>query len=149
MRSVQAIGALVVVALMAACAHQAPVAQLRLLNRIFTNVQTASQPLFDDLAAAERRQGQEVAMSRARPQVEVPAVRVLGRGAQLDLRARGQEVTIYETLQGLEVKRQEGCWYLFPDYRLFRQFKFTAPWNMPTSFSFERQQSYCPRIAVA
>jgi hypothetical protein len=57
MRSVQALVTLLVMALAAACAHQAPVAQVQLLSRAFTNVQTASQPLFDDLAAAERRQG--------------------------------------------------------------------------------------------
>jgi hypothetical protein len=74
MRSVQAILALVVVPLAAACAHQAPVAQVQLLSRAFTNVQTASQPLFDDLAAAECRQGQEVAVSRAHPDVDAPAV---------------------------------------------------------------------------
>jgi transposase InsO family protein len=75
---------------------------------------------------------------------------VLGRSAQLDARLCGQEVTIYETLQGMEVKTQEGRWYLFPEYRLFRQLKFTAPWNMPASFAFERQQGYyCPFIAVA
>jgi hypothetical protein len=61
-------------ALAAACARQAPVAQVQLLGRAFTDVQTASQPLFDDLAAAERRQGQEVAVGRAHPQVDAPAV---------------------------------------------------------------------------
>jgi transposase InsO family protein len=70
------------------------------------------------------------------------SIRVLGRGAQLDENASGQEVTMYETLQGLEVKTQEGRWYLFPDYRRFRQLKCTAPWNMPASFAFERQQGY-------
>jgi hypothetical protein len=74
MRSVQTIVVLVVVALAAACAHQAPVEQVQLFSRAFTNVQTASQPLFDDLAAAERRQGQEVAVSRAHPQVAAPDV---------------------------------------------------------------------------
>jgi transposase InsO family protein len=78
------------------------------------------------------------------------SIRVLGRSAQLDERACGQNVTMYETLQGLEAKTQEGRWYLFPDYQRFRQLSFTAPWNMPTSFSFERQQGYyCPFIAVA
>jgi len=78
------------------------------------------------------------------------SIRVLGRSAQVDERACGQNVTMYETLQGLEAKTQEGRWYLFPDYQRFRQLSFTAPWNMPTSFSFERQQGYyCPLIAVA
>jgi transposase InsO family protein len=77
------------------------------------------------------------------------AMRVLGRPAQLDGRLGGQEVTVYETLRGLEAETQEGRWYLFPDYQRFRQLSFTAPWNMPASFSFERCQGYCPRIAVA
>jgi hypothetical protein len=78
------------------------------------------------------------------------SIRVLGRSAQLDERACGQEVTLYETLQGLEAKTQEGRWYLFPDYQRFRQLGFTAPWDMPASFAFERQQGYyCPLIAVA
>ncbi|HEX2279188.1 MAG TPA: DDE-type integrase/transposase/recombinase, partial [Candidatus Tectomicrobia bacterium] len=68
------------------------------------------------------------------------SLRVLGRSAQLDERACGQEVTLYETLQGLEVKTQEERWYLFPDYQRFRQLSCTAPWNMPASFAFERQQ---------
>ena len=78
------------------------------------------------------------------------AIRVLGRSAQLDVRVSGQEVTIYETLRGVEAKTQEGRWYLFPDCRLFRQLKCTAPWNMLASFAFEKQQRYyCPLNAVA
>jgi hypothetical protein len=56
---------------------------------------------------------------------------------------------MYETLRGLEVKTPEGAGISFPDYRVFRQLSFTAPWNMPASFSFERQRGYCPLIAVA
>ena len=64
------------------------------------------------------------------------SIRVLGRSAQLDARLCGQDVTRYETLRGMEAQTQEGRWYLFPDYRLFRQLKCTAPWNMPASFAF-------------
>ena len=78
------------------------------------------------------------------------AIRVLGRPAQLDDRLGGQAVTVYETLRGLAAETQEGRWYLFPDYQRFRQLSCTAPWNMPGSFSFERQQGYyCPLNAVA
>jgi transposase InsO family protein len=77
------------------------------------------------------------------------SIRVLGRGAQLDESACGQGVTLYETLQGLEATTQEGRWYLFPDYQRFWQLSSTAPWDMPASFSFERQQGYRPLIAVA
>ena len=86
-----------------------------------------------------------------RQQVNVDgSIRVLGRPAQLDDRLGGQAVTVYETLRGLEAETQEGRWYLFPDYQRFRQLSCTAPWHMPGSFSFERQQGYyCPFIAVA
>jgi transposase InsO family protein len=78
------------------------------------------------------------------------SIRVLGRSAQLDGRLCGQEVTSYETLRGMEAQTQEGRWYLFADYRLFRQLNCTAPWKMPASFAFERQQGYyCPLNAVA
>ena len=77
------------------------------------------------------------------------SIRVLGRSAQLDVAAREQEVTMYETWQGLEVKTPEGGWYLFPDYQVFRQLSCTAPWHMPASCSFERCQGYGPRMAVA
>jgi hypothetical protein len=77
------------------------------------------------------------------------SIQVLGRPAQLDGRLCGQEMTMYETLRGLEAKTQEGRWYLFPDYQRFRQLSFTSPWNMPASFSFGTCQGYCPRIAVA
>jgi hypothetical protein len=77
------------------------------------------------------------------------SIRVLRRSAQLDGKACGQEVTMYETLRGLEARTQEGRWYLFADYQRFRQLSLTAPWNMPASFSFERQQGYCPFMAVA
>lgn len=65
MRSVKTIVTIVVVALAAACAYQAPVEQVQLFRQAFTNVQTASQPLFDDLAAAERDLGKRVAVSDA------------------------------------------------------------------------------------
>ena len=77
------------------------------------------------------------------------AIRVLGRSAQLDESACGQEVTLYETLQGLEAKTQEGRWYLFPDYQRFRQLSFTAPWDMPASFSFEKQQGTTVRSLLS
>jgi hypothetical protein len=78
------------------------------------------------------------------------ALRVLGRSAQLDGSACEQEVTMYETLRGLEAKTQEGRWYLFSDYQRFRQLSFTAPWHMRAGFAFERQQGYCcPLNAVA
>jgi hypothetical protein len=49
-----------------ACAAPAPVEDVQLFNRAFVNVEAASQPLFDDLAVAERRLGRENAMTRAR-----------------------------------------------------------------------------------
>src|SRR5262249_2669774 len=78
------------------------------------------------------------------------SIRVLGRSAQVDERACGQNVTMNETLQGLEAKTKEGRWYKMQDYKRFRQLSFSDPWHSPPSVSFERQQGYyCPLIAVA
>jgi hypothetical protein len=55
----------------------------------------------------------------------------------------------HATLRGLEVKTQEGRWYLFSAYQVFRQLSRTASWNMPASFWFEKCQGYCLRMAVA
>lgn len=52
--------------LTAACAPTPPVEAVRLFNDAVSNANTASQPLFDDLATAERRQGQLVAIERAK-----------------------------------------------------------------------------------
>lgn len=48
-----------------ACATAPPVEQVQLFNRAFVNVQAASQPLFDDLAIAERRAGRDNAVAKA------------------------------------------------------------------------------------
>jgi hypothetical protein len=58
--------ALTVLALLAAgCAQPAPVEEVRQFAQAFANVQAASQPLFDDLAAAERDLGQRDAVRAA------------------------------------------------------------------------------------
>ena len=44
----------------------APVQDVRFFNTAFTEFSEASQPLFDDLAMAERRQGKEAAEAKAR-----------------------------------------------------------------------------------
>ena len=49
----------------ASCAV-APVQEVRLFNNAFITFHEASQPLFDDLAIAERRQGQTVAEANAK-----------------------------------------------------------------------------------
>lgn len=54
-----------VLLLSAGCA-MAPVQEVRFFNTAFTDFNEASQPLFDDLAIAERRQGKEVAEAKAR-----------------------------------------------------------------------------------
>jgi transposase InsO family protein len=113
------------------------------ITRLQEQTENASASILDQLEryAVYRMGRQRVKMDGS--------IRVLGRSAQLDVRACGQEVTMYETLRGLEATTREGRWYLFPNYQVFRQLSFTAPWNMPASFSFERQQGYCPRMAVA
>jgi hypothetical protein len=51
--------------LLSSCAV-APVQEVRLFNTAFITFNEASQPLFDDLAIAERRQGQTVAEANAK-----------------------------------------------------------------------------------
>src|SRR5947209_1305875 len=51
--------------LLGGCA-MAPVQEVRFFNTAFSDFSEASQPLFDDLAIAERRQGKEVAEAKAR-----------------------------------------------------------------------------------
>lgn len=53
------------VSLLSSCA-MAPVQEVRLFNNSFVTFNEASQPLFDDLAIAERRQGQNVAEIKAK-----------------------------------------------------------------------------------
>jgi hypothetical protein len=50
----------------AACAHQTPVEQTRLFEQAFANVQSASQPLLDEAAVAERQRGRVNAILTAR-----------------------------------------------------------------------------------
>ncbi len=58
--------ALIAIALLtASCAPQAPVEQVQLFGQAFNNVQAATQPLFDDLATAERGLGRHVAIDDA------------------------------------------------------------------------------------
>lgn len=54
-----------VLLLLAGCA-MAPVQEVRFFNTAFADFSEASQPLFDDLAIAERRQGKEAAETKAR-----------------------------------------------------------------------------------
>lgn len=70
MRLAQATAMLLAVGAVGACAPQAPVEQVQLFSQAFQNVQTASQPLFDDLAAAERELGRRIAEDDARQQLE-------------------------------------------------------------------------------
>jgi hypothetical protein len=61
---------------LSACASQPPVAEVRLVAKSFTQLEAASQPLLDDLAAAERAQGRNAAEVRAkrRSTLSSPAV---------------------------------------------------------------------------
>ena len=52
-------------ALLSGCATQAPVTEVRLISDSFKTLDAASQPLLDDLAAAEREQGKRAALIRA------------------------------------------------------------------------------------
>ena len=48
------------------CATVAPIDEARLFSRAFNSVDGASQPLLDDLSLAERRQGQDNAIFKAK-----------------------------------------------------------------------------------
>ena len=60
--------ALLAAALLSGCATQAPVDQIKYFAQAFTAVNTVGQPLLDDLAVAERIQGQQIAVRRAKGQ---------------------------------------------------------------------------------
>jgi hypothetical protein len=51
---------------LAGCATQAPVDQIKYFSQAFTAVNTVGQPLLDDLALAESVQGKQIAVRRAR-----------------------------------------------------------------------------------
>lgn len=57
--------ALVLATLAAACTS-IPIDQIKYFSQAFNTVNTVGQPLLDDLAVAERRQGQQIAVRRAR-----------------------------------------------------------------------------------
>src|ERR1700690_1847726 len=58
--------------LLAACATPAPVGEVRLVAKAFDNLNTASQPLLDELAIAERNQGRSAALARAEARTNTP-----------------------------------------------------------------------------
>lgn len=58
---------------LAGCASQAPVGEVRLVAKAFDNLNTASQPLLDELAIAERTQGKSAALARAEAHAKAPA----------------------------------------------------------------------------
>ena len=74
MRCLQRLIVLTLSALATGCAMQPPVEQVQLFSRAFANLRAASQPLFDDLAVAEREQGRTNAVSRSHPKVPGPTV---------------------------------------------------------------------------
>jgi hypothetical protein len=51
--------------LLAGCTSSPPVGETRLVAKSFDNLNTASQPLLDELAVAERNQGKTAALARA------------------------------------------------------------------------------------
>jgi hypothetical protein len=54
----------------AGCASRIPLAEVQLVSKSFENLQSASQPLLDDLALAEREQGKRVADKLAHERAE-------------------------------------------------------------------------------
>jgi hypothetical protein len=74
------------VSALAGCVTPPPVAEVRLVAKAFDNLNAASQPLLDDLAVAERRQGRVAAEQQARARAEAsgelkgPCAQVLAMG---------------------------------------------------------------------
>src|SRR5262245_40246022 len=64
---------LALAALLSACASAPPVAEVRLVARAFDDLNAASAPLLDDLALAERAQGQANAETRAKKRTSAAA----------------------------------------------------------------------------
>jgi hypothetical protein len=63
---------------LAGCATQAPVGEVQLVAKAFDNLNTASQPLLDELALAERAQGKSAALARAEARGKDPATDASG-----------------------------------------------------------------------
>jgi hypothetical protein len=63
---------------------------------------------------------------------------VLGRNGYLEGTRWGEEVTVYEVLQGLEVMTAGHRWNLLRNYRAFRNQQFHARESLPFSFIFDR-----------
>jgi hypothetical protein len=67
--------------LLAGCAS-APVQQIKYFSQAFNTVNTLGQPLLDDLALAERTQGQQIAVSPMfKTLIEAPAARLTSAAA--------------------------------------------------------------------
>jgi hypothetical protein len=60
-------------ALASGCATQPPAGEVHLVAKAFDNLNTASQPLLDELALAERAQGKSAALARAEAHGREPA----------------------------------------------------------------------------
>ena len=65
MNSISVVMAAAAVLVLQGCAAPAPVDQIKYFSQAFASVNTLGQPLLDDLAIAERRQGREIAVRRA------------------------------------------------------------------------------------
>ena len=78
-------------------------------------------------------------------------MRLFGRAAYIDASLAGTEVTIHETLEGLEVQRDGQPIALLRDYRRWRHLYWGYELSkLPSAFYFEPYDgANCPRNAVA
>lgn len=65
-------------------------------------------------------------------------IRVPGRNGCLEGTRWGEEVTVYEALQGLEVMTAGHRWYLLRNYRAFKHQQFHARESLPFSIISSR-----------
>jgi transposase InsO family protein len=78
-------------------------------------------------------------------------IRLLGRAAFIDTALAGVEVTLHETLEGVEVRMDGHCGYILRDYAALRQLHGSyLRRQLPTTLTFEPYAGgNCPRNAVA
>jgi hypothetical protein len=76
------------------------------------------------------------------------SIRLFGRDAHIGTMCANVEVTLFESLEGLEARFNGQCLAVLKDYRRFKQMSSSYQQNdLPSSLRFE--PLVCPRIAGA
>ena len=76
-------------------------------------------------------------------------IRMFGRAVYVGQEYAGVEVSLCETLEGLEARVEDECIGILKNYRDMKQMS-SWDWNkLPTSLCFMPKAENCPRITVA